>query len=244
MRDFAYEDAPSTERAVELLGTVPGQAKLIAGGTDLLDALKEGIIAPARLVNLKANTALRYIRFDASTGLHLGALATLAELESHADMRTRYPVLLEAVSSIASPQIRNVATVAGNLCQRPRCWYYRNEALLCLRKGGPICYAVAGDNTYHAILGGYDCYIVHPSDLAPALMALDAQVTIAGPRGRRTLPLKEFYSEYLRLYKEATTFSSQLGLLRKFPLREIPGAISKGLRFYSRLKTTHLDYAS
>ena len=103
MRDFAYEDAPSTERAVELLGTVPGQAKLIAGGTDLLDALKEGIIAPARLVNLKANTALRYIRFDASTGLHLGALATLAELESHADMRTRYPVLLEAVSSIASP---------------------------------------------------------------------------------------------------------------------------------------------
>jgi len=193
MRNFAYDDAPTTERAVELLGTVPGQAKLIAGGTDLLDELKEGIIAPARLVNIKANTALRFIRFDASTGLHLGALATLTELENHAALRTHYPMLAEAVRSIASPQVRNVATVAGNLCQRPRCWYYRNQTLHCLRKGGPICYAVLGENTYHAILGGHDCYIVHPSDLAPALMALDAQITIAGPRGRRTLPLKEFF---------------------------------------------------
>lgn len=136
MRNFTYDNATTTERAVELLGTVAGRAKLIAGGTDLLDELKEGIIAPACLVNIKANTTLRYIRFDASAGLRLGALATLAELETHAALRAHYPVLVEAVRSIASPQVRNVATVAGNLCQRPRCWYYRNEALHCLRKGG------------------------------------------------------------------------------------------------------------
>lgn len=196
MRNFTYVDARSITRAVSLLSTgvpeVSGRAKIIAGGTDLLDELKEGLIAPERLVNIKANPSLKYIRLDA-TGLHLGVLATLTEVENDAQVREHYPVLAAAVLLIASPQIRNVATVGGNLCQRPRCWYYRNDALHCKRKGGPICYSVAGENTYHAILGGHECYIVHPSDLAPPLMALRAQVTIAGPQGRRTLPLKDFF---------------------------------------------------
>ena len=144
-------------------------------------------------MNIKANRALKYIRFSATEGLRLGALATLTELETDSNVHQHYPLLVSAVRTIASLQIRNVATVGGNLCQRPRCWYYRNDALLCARKRGPICYAVAGENQYHAILGGHLCFIVHPSDLAPALIALDAQITYAGPKGRKTLPLEKFF---------------------------------------------------
>jgi len=193
MHNFSYVDARTITRAINLLGTERDRAKIISGGTDLLDELKEGLIKPERLVNLKANPALKYIRFDAAAGLQLGVLATLTEVENDSNVRQHYPVLAQTIGLIASPQLRNAATVGGNLCQRPRCWYYRNDALFCKRKGGPICYSVAGENTYHAILGGHECYIVHPSDLAPPLLALGAKVTIAGPQGRRTIPLKEFF---------------------------------------------------
>jgi len=193
VRNFEFVNAATTERAVELLGTERDRAKVLAGGTDLLDELKEGLIAPERLVNLKANTALKYLRSSAANGLQIGALTTLSELEAHAAVRERYPMLAAAVRVIASPQIRNMATVGGNLCQRPRCWYFRNDALDCARKGGPICYAVSGENQYHAILGGHLCFIVHPSDLAPALIAHEARITFAGPGGRKTIPLAEFF---------------------------------------------------
>ncbi len=193
MHNFDYISAPTSAKAIELLGTVRDQAKIIAGGTDLLDELKEGLIKPKQLVNIKANAALRKITFDATAGLRLGALVTLSEVEEHPAVRKNFPILVEAVGVVASPQIRNVATVGGNLCQRPRCWYYRDEALHCRRKGGPICYSVAGENQYHAILGGAGCYIVHPSDLAPALIALNAQVRIAGPAGPRMMPLEKFF---------------------------------------------------
>lgn len=190
MRNFDYVNAPTTQRAVQLLGP---RAKILAGGTDLLDELKEGLIAPARLVNIKANKGLKYIRFARPTGLQIGALATLTDLETDANVREHYPMLVSALRVIASQQIRNVATVGGNLCQRPRCWYYRDEALHCARKGGPICYAVAGENQYHAILGGHTCFIVHPSDLAPALIAYGAEITYLGPGGRKVLPLGKFF---------------------------------------------------
>ena len=193
MRNFEFVNAATTERAIELLGTDRGRAQILAGGTDLLDELKEGLIAPERLVNLKANKNLKYLRFSPADGLKIGALTTLSELEVHAAVRGRYPMLAAAVRVIASPQIRNMATVGGNLCQRPRCWYYRNDALDCARKGGPICYAVSGENQYHAILGGHLCFIVHPSDLAPALIAHEAKITYAGPGGRKTIPLAEFF---------------------------------------------------
>ncbi len=193
MRNFDYVNAATTERAVELLGQQRDQAKLLAGGTDLLDELKEGLVAPERLVNLKANRNLKHLRFSQADGLTIGALATLSELESHPAVRQRYPLLASASRTIASVQIRNVATVGGNLCQRPRCWYYRDEALFCTRKGGPTCYAVGGENQYHAVLGGYNCFIVHPSDLAPALIAHDARVTYAGPEGRKTIALEDFF---------------------------------------------------
>jgi len=193
VRNFEFVNAATTERAIELLGTDRGRAQILAGGTDLLDELKEGLIAPERLVNLKANKNLKYLRFSPADGLKIGALTTLSELEVHAAVRGRYPMLAAAVRVIASPQIRNMATVGGNLCQRPRCWYYRNDALDCARKGGPICYAVSGENQYHAILGGHLCFIVHPSDLAPALIAHEAKITYAGPGGRKTIPLAEFF---------------------------------------------------
>lgn len=197
MRNFEYVSADTTERAVELLGSgkedPTRRPKILAGGTDLLDEMKEGLIAPSRLVNLKANGGLRFLRFDRGEGLRIGSLTTLSELEGDEDVRARYPGLAAAVASVASPQIRNMATVGGNLCQRPRCWYYRDEGLLCARKRGPICYAMVGENTFHAILGGSGCIIVHPSDLAPALIAHDATIAMAGPGGRRTLPLGEFF---------------------------------------------------
>ncbi len=193
MHSFDYVNAPTSAKAIELLGTVRDQAKIVAGGTDLLDELKEGLIKPKQLVNIKANAGLRHIAFDAVGGLRLGALATLSEVEDHPAVRKNFPILAEAVRVVASPQIRNVATVGGNLCQRPRCWYYRDEALHCRRKGGPICYSVAGENQYHAILGGAGCYIVHPSDLAPVLIALNAEVRIVGLAGPRMMPLEKFF---------------------------------------------------
>lgn len=194
MQNFDYVKASTTARAIELLEAEPaGRAKLLAGGTDLLDELKEGLIKPHRLVNLKANADLRYVRFARNDGLRLGALAVLRDIETHADVQRHYPALIDSLRVLASPQIRNMATVGGNLCQRPRCWYYRDEALHCARKGGPLCYAVAGENTYHAIFGGHQCFIVHPSDLAPVLIAYDARITFAGPNGRKTLPLEEFF---------------------------------------------------
>ena len=197
MRNFEYTSAPTTERAIELLSTATPDAsarpRILAGGTDLLDEMKEGLIAPRRLVNIKTNGNLHSIRFSAAEGLRVGALTTLSELENSAAVRRNYPAVAAAVATIASPQLRNMATVGGNLCQRPRCWYYRDQALHCTRKGGPVCYALEGENTYHAILGGYLCVIVHPSDLAPALIAYDARITYAGSDGRQTIPLQDFF---------------------------------------------------
>ncbi len=192
MHNFDFVNAATTERAVELLGRDRDHVKILAGGTDLLDELKEGIVTPATLVNIKPIQNLKHIRFG-SGGLQLGALATLSDVQADPNVVKYYPALRQALDLLASPQIRNMATVGGNLCQRPRCWYYRDKDLHCRRKGGPVCYSVAGENTYHAVLGGHQCYIVHPSDLAPALIAYDARVTYAGPDGHKTLPLEEFF---------------------------------------------------
>jgi len=125
--------------------------------------------------------------------LEIGALVTLAELEAHPDIIDRYPALAQAAASVATPQIRNVGTLGGNLCQRPRCWYFRSPLFDCRKKGGTICFAVNGNSKYHAILGGKDCFIVHPSDTAVPLISYGAEVTVAGPDGARRLPLEELF---------------------------------------------------
>ncbi len=194
MEKFSYVNATSLEQVTSLLSESGwGEVMLIAGGTDLLAELKEYIETPKTLINLKTLPGMDSIEADAS-GLKIGALATVADIAMHPTIQHHYTVLSQAAGSVATPQIRNVGTLGGNLCQRPRCWYYRDETTNCLKKGGDICYAVDGLSKYHAILGGDPVYIVHPSDLAPALIALGASVKIVGPEGEKNMSLEEFFT--------------------------------------------------
>jgi xanthine dehydrogenase YagS FAD-binding subunit len=187
MRPFEYSNPATLDAA---LGAIGPQARPLAGGTDLLTLIKADLAAPERLVNVKALLP-RGIEAKPE-GLEIGALATLAEIEEHPVVREGYAALAQAVSLAASPQIRNLATVGGNLLQRPRCWYFRNSRIDCWLKGGEECPARDGENRNHAILRGGPCYAVHPSDIVPALMAFDAAVRIVGPAGERWIELEEF----------------------------------------------------
>lgn len=170
------------------------RTKLLAGGQDLLGELKDHLAEPERVIDLKHLPGLDAVEVLADGGLAIGALVTLAELARHPALVRGFRVLAEAAHSVATPQIRNRATVGGNLCQRPRCWYYRNESTRCLKKGGAECFAYSGLNKYNAILGGGPSYIVHPSDLAPALVALGAEVVLRGRTGERRLALERFFT--------------------------------------------------
>lgn len=198
MKSFEWTNPRTINEAVKLL-SVSGGADIdeaprpIAGGQDLLTTMKDYTSRPARLVNLKHIRGLDRITLNAR-GLTIGSLVTLAELEEHVGVRKSFPGLSEAAHSIATPQIRNLGTVGGNLCQRPRCWYFRLEEVICLKKGGSECYAAKGENKYNAIFGGGPSYIVHPSDLAPMLLALGARVTVSGAAGRRVIPLDKFFT--------------------------------------------------
>ena len=193
MQNFSYVNATSIEQVPSLLGRSWDDAVVMAGGTDLVGEMKDYAAVPKRVVNLKSIEGLDYIRQD-DAGLRVGALTTLTDVLGNSAVSQDYPVLHQAVSVIASPQIRNMATLAGNILQRPRCWYYRSEDFPCLKKGGARCYAVGGVNTYHAIFGSGPSYIVHPSDAAPALMALGATVNIHGPRGANEVVLDDFFT--------------------------------------------------
>lgn len=189
MHSFEHADAPDIETGIALLSEPDTEA--LAGGTDLLGELKRAIRQPGRLVNLKTIPGLGEIRHD--NALHLGALVTLSEIERDATVLESFPVLAQAVSLTATPQLRNMGTIGGNLCQHPRCWYFRSPLFPCWLKGGTRCFAVAGENRFHVVLGGERCHAVHASDLAPALVALDASVTIAGPGGTREASIEAFY---------------------------------------------------
>ena len=167
-------------------------AALAGGGSDLLGMMKERLVAPDLLVNLKSVRGLDEVT-PQGRGLSIGGLITLDALGRHPIVRRDYAVLAEAARTVATPQIRNVATLAGNICQRPWCWYYRN-GFKCLKNGGTTCFSVAGENAFHAIFGGGPSYIVHPSDTAPALVALDASFRIAGPAGERLVPAADFFT--------------------------------------------------
>jgi xanthine dehydrogenase YagS FAD-binding subunit len=190
MPDFAYVRAANLEEAIRLLA-IPG-AHLHAGGTDLLGCLRDGVFSADRLVSVSGLSALRGIKAAPDGGLRIGALTTLTEIAAHPGIQKDYPALAQAAASAASPQLRNQGTLGGNLCQRPRCWYFRGD-FKCIRKGGEICYAAEGENEYHCIFGGEICYIVHPSDTAPALVALEATFRISGPKGQRIIPAGKFF---------------------------------------------------
>jgi xanthine dehydrogenase YagS FAD-binding subunit len=176
MNTFEWADADSVERAVAL--TIKGSA-FKAGGVDLLDLMKERIVAPPRLVNLRRIPGLDKIEADGK-GLRVGPLVTLAELSEHPEVNRTWTALAQAAGNAATPQIRNMATVGGNLLQRPRCWYFRNEQFPCRKKGGEICFAQEGENQYHAIFHNKLCAIVHPSATAVPLVAMGGTLEITG----------------------------------------------------------------
>ena len=183
-------DAMSGAGATDASGT----SLVKAGGTDLLDLMKEGLVEPARVVSLAALEELKTIGQGPDGALQLGSLLTLDRLGRDTDVGGRYPALARAAAASASPQIRNVATVGGNLLQRPRCWYLRAAEYHCLRKGGGHCFALTGENQYHAVFDNRPCAIVHPSTLATVLVALGASVVLADPEGRqRRLALEDFF---------------------------------------------------
>ena len=191
MKAFAYVNAANEKEAIAALGTERGKVLPLAGGMDLLAMMKDYIAQPDRLVNVK--NLDRTIRRTSDGGLRIGAAVTLTELVSNADAAKIYPALVQAAAEVGTPQIRNAGTVGGNLNQRPRCWYFRNEEFHCLKKGGARCFAVEGENQYHAIFGDGPCHIVHPSSLAVPAIALNARFRIVGPAGERDVAAAEYY---------------------------------------------------
>ncbi len=164
-----------------------------AGGTDLIGCLRDGIMQVDKIVSLGALSDLHGIRETPDGGLVIGALTTITEVAENPLVKQKYPGLSQGASEVASPQLRNQGTIGGNLCQKPRCWYYRGE-FHCLRKGGNTCYALDGEHQFHAIFGHDNiCVITHPSDTAPPLAALSAKLNIFGPEGSRTIPVENFY---------------------------------------------------
>lgn len=191
MNPFQYHEPQSLSEAVALLSKADAHA--ISGGSDLLDEVKEGIISPGQVISLASIPGLVGIA-ESDAGLNIGAMTTIADVAAHPVIRTAYTALAEAAGGLATPQIRNVGTLGGNLNQRPRCWYYRHPLIPCLKKGGDRCYALAGNTKYLCVTGGDRCYIVHPSDTAVALSVFDASVDISGAGGSRTLPVGQFFT--------------------------------------------------
>ena len=193
MKNFTYLRPTGLAQAATALAKDDG-AVVLAGGTDLLDLMKSEIMTPERVLNLKALTEPELRTIEERDGkLRVGALVTLSELAASDLLRRRCTVLQEAAAAAATPQLRNAGTLGGNLCQRPRCWYFRDQEFPCLRKGGDTCFAVEGRNKFHCLTDGGPCYMVHPSDAAVALLALDAAVLVRQGRETRSVPMGEFH---------------------------------------------------
>ncbi len=191
---FRLVQATSLAEACALLSDAP-DAVPVAGGTDLLSEIRDGTAMPDVLVSLDsiADAGINGIVDTGDGGLRIGALATIAEIADHEGIRERYAALGQAAAGLATPQVRNLGTLGGNLNQRPRCWYYRHPLTVCLKRGGDRCFAVQGVGKYLCITGGDRCFIVHPSDTAVALAALGASVTIAASDGQRDVPIEEYF---------------------------------------------------
>ena len=195
MKAFENLSPATLDEAVELLGTARANGEIAypaGGGSDLLGMVKDELVpAPDKIVDLKRIPGLDSIR-SSERGTAIGGLVTVDAIADDEGIRSRYPVLAEAATAVGTPQVRNTGTIAGNVCQRPWCWYFR-QGFSCLKRGGDRCYSVTGENQQHAIFGGGPSFIVHPSDTANALLALDAEFQVAGPGGERAVPASEFF---------------------------------------------------
>jgi xanthine dehydrogenase YagS FAD-binding subunit len=192
VKAFAYVNPANEKDAVAALSSQFEQALPIGGGQDLLARMKDYVTQPDRLVNVKG--ALEATVTPANGGLRIGAAFKIADLAEHAEVARMYPAMSAAAIEVGTPQIRNQGTVGGNLNQRPRCWYFRNEEFVCLKKGGNTCFSITGENQFHAILGGGPSFIVHPSSLAVPSVAYGATFRLIGPKGERLVPAAEYFT--------------------------------------------------
>jgi xanthine dehydrogenase YagS FAD-binding subunit len=190
LKRFAYVDAVNEREVLAALSPERNRSVPIAGGVDLIALMKDFIVSPERLVNVKQ---LDSTIATGDGGLRIGAAALLVDLAENATVRRLYPALATMAEQTGPPQVMHQGTVGGNIMQRPRCWYFRNEEFLCLKKGGSRCHAVEGENAYHAIFGDGPCHIVHPSDLAVAIVAYGGRIRVAGPAGAREIDAAEFF---------------------------------------------------
>ncbi|MGH2796824.1 MAG: FAD binding domain-containing protein [Thermoleophilaceae bacterium] len=199
MRGFELYDATTVDQAVDLLKEHSGRpTKVLGGGSDLVGGLMKDWVAgagmpiPEVIIDLTTIQDLVGVKVE-NGGVSIGAATTLTSVIESQDIAQKFPLLRQSAESVASPLIRNFGTLGGNINQRPRCWFFRGEDFDCYKKGGDFCYAVTGDNRYHAIIGGELCYIVHPSDTATALLALNASAKIVGTEGERTVSFDDYF---------------------------------------------------
>jgi xanthine dehydrogenase YagS FAD-binding subunit len=196
---FEHADAESVQEAVFWLEKWGNEARVIAGGTDLLGIMKDRLEGPQLktpkvLINVKNIAEMKRIDHDDESGLRIGAAVTLNQLEASDLIRKRFSILSQAACQIGTTQIRNMGTVGGNLCQRPQCMYFRHPDFPCYKKGGRTCYAVKGEHRYdHSVINYRKCVMAHPSDMAPGLIALKADAIIATSNGERKVPLQDFF---------------------------------------------------
>src|SRR2546423_8634317 len=198
MKGFDLHEPTTLTEAVGLLDRLGGAGKVLAGGSDIVGGIMKdwvtgkGMPLPSALVDITTIPELSGIK-NAASGITIGAATTLTDIVESTDVQQSIPLLSEAAKTIASPLIRNFGTLGGNINQRPRCWFFRGEDLNCYKKGGDFCYSVTGDNTYHAIIGGELCYIVHPSDTSTALLALNSTARITGVGGDREVAFDSYF---------------------------------------------------
>ena len=234
MKAFAYINPTNEKDAVAALSTQIEQAMPIGGGQDLLARMKDYVTQPDRIVNVKV--ALESTVTPLSGGLRIGAAMRMVDVAEHAQIAKLYPAFSAAAIEVGTPQIRNQATVGGNLNQRPRCWYYRNEEFVCFKKGGTQCFSPAGENQFHAILGGGPSYIVHPSSLAVPSVAYGATFRLAGPKGERMVAA----ADYFTLPRQALRMENVLAPdeLLTHVILPTPGTVKSG-HYEVRYKESH-----
>jgi xanthine dehydrogenase YagS FAD-binding subunit len=191
VKPFVYVNAKNEQEAVAALSPQRGRTLPLAGGMDLLALMKDYVLQPDAIVNVKALDGT--IAVSGQGPVRIGASARVADVADHAELANLFPALTRAAESLGTPQIRNAGTVGGNLMQRPRCWYFRNEEFHCLKKGGARCFAVEGENQYHAIFGDAPCHIVHPSSLANPILAYGGRMRVVGPNGEREIDGDSFF---------------------------------------------------